>query len=261
LSRDQNNTLLEERRILQEESALAREREQERFERYSERLKQAQNLLHESTQNVLLMKRENRQKEKEWLNEKDHLLREMDDLRDQLDAVNQRPNTAPKSHVTLASACVSDYAARQEFQSEVKSLQDQLDQAGKLAEMYREQCIQAEEELSRIREETDVHKDVFKERTEKMSKRLQLMSVRYAALEKRRGCEVEGFQTDIKHLRKRLKEVEKQLYRLTVGGVVSDVEVLQTVKSTAGRSRVIQGELKNLKTKLYNLEGDLRGIY
>ena len=35
------------------------------------------------------------------------------------------------------------------------------EQAAKLAELYREQCIEAENELARVREETDVHKFVF----------------------------------------------------------------------------------------------------
>ena len=58
-------------------------------------------------------------------------------------------------------------------------------------------------------------RDIFKERTEKMAKRLELMTTRYAALEKRRESEVEGFKTDVKHLRKRLKDVEKQLYKVS----------------------------------------------
>ena len=37
--------------------------------------------------------------------------------------------------------------------------------------MYREQVIGLEDELGRIREENDVGKDVFKERTEKLTKR------------------------------------------------------------------------------------------
>ena len=40
------------------------------------------------------------------------------------------------------------------------------------------------------------------------------MNKRYAELEKRRNLEVEGFQTDIKQLRGRLKDVEKQLYKV-----------------------------------------------
>lgn len=47
-----------------------------------------------------------------------------------------------------------------------------------------------------------------------MAKRLQLMTQRYEALEKRRSMEVEGFKTDIKHLRQKLKDVEKQLFKV-----------------------------------------------
>ena len=39
------------------------------------------------------------------------------------------------------------------------------------------------------------------------------MNKRYNELEKRRNLEVEGFKTDIKNLRTKLKEVEKQLYK------------------------------------------------
>ena len=41
------------------------------------------------------------------------------------------------------------------------------------------------------------------------------MNQRYEDLERRRNLEVEGFKTDIKHLRQRLKELEKQLYKVT----------------------------------------------
>ncbi|GCB85195.1 hypothetical protein scyTo_0025848, partial [Scyliorhinus torazame] len=51
------------------------------------------------------------------------------------------------------------------------------------------------------------------ERSDKTVKRLQLMTQRYEALEKRRGMEVEGFKNDIKLLRQRLKDVEKQLFK------------------------------------------------
>jgi len=40
------------------------------------------------------------------------------------------------------------------------------------------------------------------------------MNKRYSELERRRNLEVEGFQTDIKQLRSRLKDVEKQLYKV-----------------------------------------------
>lgn len=41
-------------------------------------------------------------------------------------------------------------------------LRDDCEKAQELAEMYREQVIQLEEELSKIREEGDVGKELFK---------------------------------------------------------------------------------------------------
>jgi len=55
---------------------------------------------------------------------------------------------------------------------------------------------------------------VFQVRSEKMAKHLEIMNKRYSELEKRRNLEVEGFKTDIKQLRSRLKDVEKQLYKV-----------------------------------------------
>lgn len=95
-----------------------------------------------------------------------------------------------------------------------KQLQLQLQQAQQLTDNYREQCISMEEELCKLREESDASKGLFKERTEKLTKRLELMNGRYEALDKRRTLEVEGYKSDIKLLRQRLKEVENQLYKV-----------------------------------------------
>lgn len=63
-------------------------------------------------------------------------------------------------------------------------------------------------------------------RAEKMTKHLEIMSKRYNELEKRRNLEVEGFKADIKQLRTRLKDVEKQLYKVTyLSGFLSNHKV------------------------------------
>lgn len=43
-----------------------------------------------------------------------------------------------------------------------QALQEELKQAHKLADMYREQCVTLETELSQIREEGDVGREIFK---------------------------------------------------------------------------------------------------
>uniref|UniRef100_A0A673HZS3 Coiled-coil domain-containing protein 77-like n=1 Tax=Sinocyclocheilus rhinocerous TaxID=307959 RepID=A0A673HZS3_9TELE len=140
-----------------------------------------------------------------------------------------------------------------------QALQEELKQAHKLADMYREQCVNLETDLSQIREEGDVGREIFKERSDKMAKRLQLMTQRYEALEKRRAMEVEGFKTDIKHLRQKVKDVEKYLFKLTLNvGPDQDLAILHEVRQTNSRTVKVQSELKNLRAKIYKLENDLR---
>ena len=47
-----------------------------------------------------------------------------------------------------------------------------------------------------------------------MGRRLTLSNDRFKELERRRNMEIEGFKTDIKMLRQKLKYVEKQLFRV-----------------------------------------------
>nr|XP_028602828.1 coiled-coil domain-containing protein 77-like [Podarcis muralis] len=153
----------------------------------------------------------------------------------------------------------AEHECRKRYCAEIKRLQERLTQEQRLSNMFREQCVSLEEQLAKIREEGDVGREIFKERSEKMGKRLQLMTQRYEALEKRRCMEVEGFKTDIKQLRQSLKEVERLLFKVTAtAGPEQDLAILQEVRQGNRRTKKIQGELKNLKSKIYGLENELR---
>lgn len=196
--------MLEDRRVHMEEQQAQRERDSDKIKMMQEKLKKTQDLLYDSTKDFLELKYEIRANERHWMVEKDRLVQEIDHLREQLDV----------SEASVLEVAGDGIDPRETQVTAVKSLRHQLEQSQKLAEMYREQCIGLEDELARIRERTDVSEDIFKERAEKMSKRLALMNSRYENLEKRRSLEVEGFKTDIKMLRDKLKNVEKQLFKV-----------------------------------------------
>ena len=196
--------MLEDRRVHMEEQQAQRERDSDKIKMMQEKLKKTQDLLYDSTKDFLELKYEIRANERHWMVEKDRLVQEIDHLREQLDV----------SETSVLEVAGDGIDPRETQITAVKSLRHQLEQSQKLAEMYREQCIGLEDELARIRERTDVSEDIFKERAEKMSKRLTLMNSRYENLEKRRSLEVEGFKTDIKMLRDKLKNVEKQLFKV-----------------------------------------------
>ncbi|KFO06961.1 Coiled-coil domain-containing protein 77, partial [Balearica regulorum gibbericeps] len=257
LSKEQVEALLEDRRIHMEETQVQHQRDQDKIKTITDKLHKTQNLLYESTRDFLQLKFDARANEKAWMVEKDSLLRKLDEDLDQL-IVSTEPGREKKQRHTKKMLRADDGAWKLHSR-EIKSLQEQLMQEQRLSNMYREQCVTLEGELARIREEGDVGRELFKERSEKMGKRLKLMTQRYEALEKRRNMEVEGFKNDIKQLRQKLKDVEKQLFKVTLNiGPDQDLAILHEVRQGNRLTRKIQGELKNLKAKIYGLENELR---
>lgn len=259
LAKEQTDAMVEDRRVKIEEYDTRLKRDSDKIQTLTEKLHKTQDLLYDSTKDYLALKYEGRSNERKWMAEKDHLLRELDLCKQQLNITRD----------DVLNVSESAYDSRRNKDEELQALSYQNDQANKLAEMYREQVIQLEDELSRIREEGMVGKELFKERSEKMAKRLELMNQRYADLERRRNLEVEGFKTDIRQLRNRLKDLEKQLYKVTVG-LTEDLEaqrpddidmlILRNVRRTAGRSKDLMDNLKTLKAKVYGMENELRHL-
>ncbi|XP_053283158.1 coiled-coil domain-containing protein 77 [Pleuronectes platessa] len=264
LSKEQVESLMEDRRIKTEEAYAQQQRDQERIPALTDKLQRTQNLLYESTKDFLQLKFATRSHEKSWMVEKDRLLRELDSCHNRLGKAGLA-GTEPGRTWQPGGSSTALLLPRPQPESQQtnkegrKAMQENLKQAHRLAEMYREQCITLETELSQIREEGAVGKEIFKERSEKMAKRLQLMTQRYEALEKRRVMEVEGFKNDLKHLRQKFKDVEKQLLKVTLNiGPNQALAVLHEVRQTNARTKKVQTELMTLKAKIYGLENELR---
>ena len=69
----------------------------------------------------------------------------------------------------------------------IASLQVQLEQSQKLADMYREQIIQLEDEISRIREEGDIGKELFRVRNNQ-KKKMSFCCVKCMTRDYRKYC-------------------------------------------------------------------------
>ncbi|NXF17802.1 CCD77 protein, partial [Rhodinocichla rosea] len=257
LTKEQVETLLEDRRIQMEEAEVRHQKDQEKIKAITEKLHKTQNLLYESTRDFLQLKFDARANEKAWMAEKDSLLRK---LSKDLDQLAFSTESGQKKQTELKKMLQGSDGASKSHSKEIKLLQDKLVQEKHLSHMYREQCVSLEGEVARIREERDAGKELFQERSEKMGKRLKLMTQRCEALEKRRNLEVEGFKNDIKQLQQKLKDVEKKIYKvaLNLAPDDQDLAILREIRQGNKLTRKIQGELKDLKTKIYILEDELR---
>ncbi|XP_014314145.1 coiled-coil domain-containing protein 77 [Myotis lucifugus] len=240
---------MEDRRIRIEEIQVHHQRNQDKIKELTKNLHHTQELLYESTKDFLQLRFENQNKEKSWMLEKDQLMSKIKQYRAQ----------CKKKEDKIGKDCPVVHESHRKQNEYIKSLKDKLIQEKKLSNMYQEQCISLEEELARIREEEGMRREIFKDRSNKMGKRLQLMTKRYEALENRRILEVEGFKTDIKVLRQKLKDLEQMLYKVTVNARANqDLAILCEVRDSNKRAHKIQGELKNLKSKVFGLENELR---
>ena len=75
---------------------------------------------------------------------------------------------------TILSKPVVDPAVFKKLKYENSTMKERLEQAVHLADMYREQCIAAEEEVSKIRDEIFNNKTMFQDRTGKLVDKLEL---------------------------------------------------------------------------------------
>ena len=181
----------------------------------AEQLQNTRGLLYDSTKDYLDLKYELRAKERSWMDEKDQLMRDLDKCKEQLSVISGGGGGGDSMlnfSSTEGGPMLLGGTSRPQAQ---KQMQQQLRQTQQLADHYREQTIKAEEQVAQLKEENEMSKRLFKERTERVAKRLELMNSRYENLEKRRGLEAEGYKNDIKLLRQRLGSLEKQLYKVS----------------------------------------------
>lgn len=135
-----------------------------------------------------------RNAEKQWLNEKDHLLQELDKTNaheqrndDEILFVNMSSHAQNTS--SAASLLLQENAyfedERKKYEDEIHSLEQQHVQTHKLAEMFRNQVLALEEQLCKIREEGDVTREIYKVRSN-VPRRRSVNAILYSRTDRRR---------------------------------------------------------------------------
>jgi len=281
LAKDQIAALKDDKKITREEADAARKRDEIKLGGLTEQLRKTQALLTDATKDFLKLKSEQRSTERAWMAEKDQLCLELDDARDRLagrhnynpELRNGPPDTAgvrrslraesgksSKLGQNMANRLSADAQKIRTLEASNQNLRMELEQAVKLSDMYRQQCLKLEEESAHSKEAAEMQRDAFRDKAERLQKRLESHEVKYKSLEKRRATEVEGFKSDIKILRGRLKDMEKQVLKISLGGPVTDLEILKDLHKQTSKSKDMQDQIKNLKNQIYSLETDFRNM-
>lgn len=296
-AREQIDSLMEDRKTMQEEIQTIQKRCEAKVRSANEQLKRCQELLLESTKEFLAQRNQFRQAEKVWIVEKEKLVNQLNTHKSVITTTAHSANLSGPINTDQNMTCIlenirsnkldmtTDFNSNlepkawlevleqrnEQYKKSIQNLEYQMEQQQNLAEMYREQVIQLEDELVRTREEGVLSQDIFKDRAHKLRERLESMSTRYQNLERRRQLEMEGYRTDIATLRKKLRDVERQLLKLTLGLKSDEVKLgnlpqnvdlalLKEVKGSTSRSIQIMNELKTLKMKMYSLENEMHKL-
>lgn len=85
LAKQQEESLLDDRRVMMEEQASQRQRDGDKIKALTEHLHKTQTLLYESTKDFLELKYEGRRKERRWMMEKDKIMQELDYIKEQME--------------------------------------------------------------------------------------------------------------------------------------------------------------------------------
>ncbi|VDO03468.1 unnamed protein product [Rodentolepis nana] len=264
----------QERRIRDEgeRAEMYRTREAELFDQ----LKRSQLILREMVSEYLHLRLKHRISEKAWIAEKEELIGciNLGVLDSKLDLFQNKPTTFQLNSTPLPRLFKTElsdelnYEKLEGFQKRewelrrtIEELEAQFDQQHKLVKRYRNQVLQIEETKLKIMEECSQSKNICNSKIKQLKERSQLCTKRYEDLERRRKHEIEGYQTDIRSLKRKLADAESKLRQVIqeaeteTGTLVKDRNPWKTIKMSAEtpRSKFLEEELWKLKDLMHVL--------
>lgn len=230
---EQEKCHLEQISMMENERRLnARDREAERVQ-YETRIAELSNhinTLEENqevvTKDLVESKTEFRKTERHWMAEKEFLLRKLQFVQHYGSVI---PPAVEGGFFTDTRGEIRRGADKKN-QRNLQKLNSELADQKKITEDYRSQLLALESEMESLRDQGQANRDILKSRTKNMVDQVDVLKDRYEALENRRKAESEGYQSDIKMLKQKLKYVEQQLVRATLAKG-KEHEYIKTIKA------------------------------
>ncbi|GFS67900.1 hypothetical protein TNCV_2295421 [Trichonephila clavipes] len=153
-------------------------------------------------------------------------------------------------------------ANNRKISTELKLLQQEMKEEKKVSKMNQEQAVRATRDIGI--QEQDFKKTLLSLESKNASliEQLKIERNRLRKMERFHRLEIEGFGTDIKNLKAKILDLEKQLMKavLIFEHDKKDIELLKTVQTTAQHSMQAIGAVRRLKAKLYEIETDIKNL-
>ncbi|KAK3926171.1 Coiled-coil domain-containing protein 77 [Frankliniella fusca] len=262
LHRDETAALLQDRELARAERIAEQTRHEQLFEALTARLQKSQSQVCDLTAALVQCKKDYHGNEENWTLERDRLIKNLDLCKEQLGEVSAHDATViPGGGMRSARSC-----------GELSVLKGQLSERDRMLAMYQEQTSIMEQEVARLRDQAESSKNQFKTRVQKMAAQVSYLRNKYNELDRRRMLEAEGFRSDIRLMRSRLRDLERGFSRLNAkpGRVGSSSKSIATeslsvntglvsnAQETVERARQLEQELKLIHSRVLSLESELK---
>ena len=153
-----------------------------------------------------------RKTERQWMSEKEFLMRKVQFLQTYGSVVP--PSIDGGGYFTENRSEIRKHELK--GHRELQKLKSELAEQKNITDEYRGQLLSMESEMSGLKDLANANKEVLKSRTRNMVDQVELLKERYEGLEKRRRNEAEGYQADINLLKQKIKHMEQQLIKAAV---------------------------------------------
>lgn len=262
LYRDETAALLQDRELARAERVAEQARHEQLFEVLTARLQKSQSQVCDLTAALLQSKKDFHGNEENWTLERDRLIKNLDLCKEQLGEVFTHDGTVIRgAGMRSAKSC-----------GELSVLKGQLSERDRMLAMYQEQCSVMEQEVARLRDQAESSKNQFKTRVQKMAAQVTYLRNKYNELDRRRMLEAEGFRSDIRLMRSRLRDLERGFSRLNAKpsrtgsssksiateSLSVNTGLVSNAQETVERARQLEQELKLIHSRVLSLESELK---
>ncbi|KAH6570926.1 hypothetical protein BASA62_004092 [Batrachochytrium salamandrivorans] len=228
--------LMKDRSNKTEEERVRREYDAVKVEEYLSTIKKLRTLCRENTRELLRTKKVSHAHERNLIEEKAAMVKELNSLQARLSHEHDRNENAEK---------VIEFRVNRKQESIVADLRHHISKL--------EADVRAAKLLHDQTEAANTRKiNYFKSR-------LETVNASYTSLKRRRDYEIEGFTNDILSLRKQLRTLEKNILKFSP---LEDKELvlLNLARLTGERASKISTQLQSLKTKVYATEKEVQEL-
>ncbi|XP_042883820.1 coiled-coil domain-containing protein 77-like isoform X2 [Penaeus japonicus] len=257
----ERNALLQDRTLTASETKAQFAKDQAHHKLLAAKIEEAQRHFKEAVAETMNKAAYLQAQEKIWLAERDHLLSVLSTVQENVPLVSHM-QSVEKSGSYSDLAKPNSTCELKDLRRENETLKVELHEAEEMRYMYESQCMQLEQTMCKLREEKEALEKLYKERSQKLSRQIEMLKQDNLRMDERRKTDIKGFQSDIRLIKNDVKTIVHQIYKITMtlsgtDCVPLDLSALNDMQAVSALVRAVQKMITDTKRNILKLEADI----